>query len=453
MAASANEAKTESQQLRRVLTRFDLVLYGLVIVTPTAAYPVFGIVQQASNGHAALAYLAAMVAMLFTAASYGKMAAAYPAAGSTYTYARNALHEGVGFLAGWSMMLDYVLVPLLSAVYVSITAARIFPSIPYPVWAFLFAAFVTITNVRGIHVTVRANQIMMALMSVSALSFVGFAVSYLAGSSGVSALIEPRAIFHVETFAVGPLMLGVGIATLSYLGFDAVSTLAEESRHPEKDIRFATVAVCILQTLFCFLIVYLAAIVWPFGKPFGNVETAILDISQLIGGRTLFGFTTFVLLVAGVASSLTSQAGAARLLYGMGRDGLLPKRLFGYIHPRYATPSRSILLMGALSFFGALIAGFQLLVELVNFGAFVGFILVNLSVIRHYYLRLGQRSGRHFWTNLIFPASGTIVSTYVWLNLSANAKLVGFAWLGIGLVYLLLLTKAFRQPMRSLELP
>jgi amino acid transporter len=149
---------------------------------------------------------------------------------------------------------------------------------------------------------------------------------------------------------------------------DAISTLAEEARRPEKDIGFATVLVCFLQNIFCFAIVYLAGVVWPIDKPFVNVETAILDVAQVTGGRLLFGATTFVLLIAGVASSLTSQAGAARLLYGMGRDGMLPNRIFGFLHPRYATPTRSIYLMGSISFVGALLVSFQLV------GALVGFI-------------------------------------------------------------------------------
>jgi amino acid transporter len=440
-------------RLRRVLTRWDLIVYGLTIITPTAAYPVFGIVQQQSNGHAALSYLAAMVAMLFTALSYGRMAAAFPAAGSTYTYAQRGLHGHVGFLAGWSMVLDYVLVPLLSAVYVSITAARLVPAVPYWVWALVFAAGITCVNVRGIQVTARASHLMTAIMMASTVLFIALAIRYVAVHFGVAGLLAPQAIFNPDTFALRPLMFGAGIATLSYLGFDAVSTLAEETPHPEKDIGFATVLVCILQTVFCVAIAYLATLVWPASKPFPNVETAILDVTSVTGGPPMFWFTTFVLLVAGVASSLTSQAGAARLLFGMGRDGMLPRSVFAYLDPKYATPTRSIYLMGVISFIGALLIGFQLVVELVNFGAFVGFILVNLSVIGHYYVRLGQRGGTRVWTNLVLPALGVLVCAYVWMSLSPKAMLVGFCWLAIGVVYLAILTRGFRTPPRVLELP
>lgn len=248
-------------------------------------------------------------------------------------------------------------------------------------------------------------------------------------------------------------MFGASIATLSYLGFDAVSTLAEDARDPRRDIGFATVFVCVLQTLICVAITYLAALAWVPEKPFPNVETAILDISRLVGGDALFGFTSAVLLVAGLASSVASQAGASRLLYGMGRDGILPRKIFAHLDSRFATPVRSIWLMGLLSFVGALFIGFQQIVELVNFGAFAGFVLVNLSVIGHYYVRRRERTGAQIVTNLIFPLLGAVISAAIWFSLSLSAKIAGTAWLAIGLCYLTWLTRGFSKPVKLMELP
>jgi amino acid transporter len=301
--------------------------------------------------------------------------------------------------------------------------------------------------------TARASQVMTVIMIASTVLFVAGCIRFIVASAGLPGLFVSETLVNPRTLRLSPLMLGAGVATLSYLGFDAISTLAEETRNPEKDIGFATILVCVLQTVFCFVIVYLAAVVWPAQKPFSNVETAILDVAQVTGGGFLFGVTTFVLLVAGVASSLTSQAGAARLLFGMGRDGKLPSRLFAYLHPTYATPSRSIYLMGAISFVGALLISFQTVVEVVNFGAFVGFILVNLSVVAHYYVRLGQRSALGFWRNLVAPLAGGATCFYVWTSLSSRAMIAGFCWLAIGVVYCGVLTKGFRQPAAQLEVP
>jgi len=257
--------------------------------------------------------------------------------------------------------------------------------------------------------------------------------------------------YRPETFAVRPLMLGAAIATLSYIGFDAISTLAEDTLQPERDIAFATVTVCILQAVFCVVTVYLAALAWPDYRSFPDTETAILDIGSRVGGPWMFGFLTFILLVAGLASALTGQAGASRLLYGMGRDGVISRRIFGYIDERYSTPTRGIYLMGAVSLAGSLAVRFQLAAELLNFGAFVGFILVNLSVIRHYYLRRGERGGIRLFTNLLFPLAGALVCSYVWMSLTTKAKLVGFGWLLVGFLYLAVLTRGFRVAPKKIE--
>lgn len=389
--------------LKRILSRKDLILYGLVLLTPTAAYPVFGIVQQSSHGHTALCYLVAMVAMLFTAASYGKMSGAFPSAGSTYTYAQKALDPHVGFIAGWAMILDYFLIPLLSVVYVALTANRLFPQIPYSVWAILCTVLITAINVRGIRVTAQAGNVMMALMTVCAVLFAFVSARWIILQHGVSGLLDWRGIFRPETFSVHALMGGAAIATISYIGFDAISTLAEDTIEPERDISFATVLVCLIQAVFCGVTAYLAALVWPDFRTFPNPETAILDIGRLAGGAWMMGSLIFILLVAGLASALTGQAGASRLLLGMGRDGVISRRIFAHVDPRFSTPTRGIYLMGIVSLAGSLLMRFQEVAELLNFGAFIGFILVNLSVIRHFYFRLHQRSGFAFFSNLIFP--------------------------------------------------
>ena len=352
------EALGYKPEFKRVLSLRDLILYGLVILTPTAPYPVYGIVQKLSHGHAALAYFVAMVAMLFTAASYGKMAGAFPTAGSTYTYAQRSLNEHVGFLAGWAMILDYFLIPLLSVVYAGLTAARLLPAVPYAVWAVLFTVSITIINVRGIQMTAHASRWMMIIMTFSAVLFVGLAAFYVVRHQGWGGLFVGTAIFNRATFMVRPLMLGAGVAALSYIGFDAVSTLAEDTQNPERNIAIATVSVCLIQTVFCFATVYLAALVWPDFHSFPQDETAILDISRLLGGAPMFGFITFVLLVAGLASALTGQAGASRLLFGMGRDGVISHSIFGYVSPRYTTPTRAIYLMAAVTLVGSLADAF-----------------------------------------------------------------------------------------------
>jgi amino acid transporter len=293
---------------------------------------------------------------------------------------------------------------------------------------------------------------MMFVMSVCALLFICLAAHFVVIAHGPAGLLSLTGLIRPQTFAWRSLMLGAGIATVSYIGFDAISTLAEDTVQPERDIGFATVLVCLLQTLICVITVYLAALVVPDYNKFPDPQTAILDIGRSIGGSWMLGLLVFVLLIAGLASALTGQAGASRLLFGMGRDGVIPSSIFAYVHPRFSTPTRSIYLMAGVSLLGALLIRFQLAVELLNFGAFAGFILVNLSVIRHFYLRGRERRGAAFFSNLVFPLAGALVCTYVWMSLTEKAKLVGFAWLGLGVGYLALLTRGFKTRPKQLEL-
>ncbi|MBE0660491.1 MAG: APC family permease [Bryobacteraceae bacterium] len=450
LAAPGPDAEQAAPHFRRVLSRRDLVLYGLVILTPTAPYPVFGIVQQLSGGHAALAYVVAMVAMFFTAASYAKMSAVFPSAGSTYTYAQRGLNPHAGFLAGWAMILDYFLIPLLSVIYASLTAERLLPIVPNWIWAILFTLAITAVNLRGIRMTARASAWLMGIMTGCAILFTTLAIRHVAVTHGWAGLFSLPGFFRPESFSPGPMLAAAGVATLSYIGFDAISTLAEDAVDPKRDIGWATVAVCIFQGLICILTVYLAALVWPDYKAFPSTDTAILDIASLIGGKLMFGALTFVLLVAGLASALTGQAGASRLLLGMGRDGIISSRVFAKIDPRTSTPVRGILVMGAVALIGSLAFRFQLAVELLNFGALTGFIMVNLAVIAHYYFRLRLRSGWDGVRHLLFPILGAVVCGFLWLNLSNMAKLAGFGWLAVGFIYLAILTRGFRIPPKTL---
>jgi amino acid transporter len=430
---------------KRVLSLGDLVVFGIAFVGPTAPYSMFGLATVKSQGHLPLVYLIAMFAMSFTAFSYGRMAAAYPEAGSTYSYAAKALHPAVGFFAGWAMVLDYILIPMLSVIFVGLTAQKVWPEIPYPVWVFVTALGITAVNLRGIQITSRANYVMNAIMGASLVWFILLAIRALWVGVGEGAFFSAKPFFNPQTFSFGEVIGATSLAVLSFIGFDGVTTLAEDAKDPRRDIGRATVLVCLIAGGLFVIESYLAQMVWPDYRAFSPVETAFLDIGKLIGGATLFYFLSFVLVVAGLAGAIAGQASASRLLYGMGRDRLLPYRLFGYVHPKLGTPIYSVLLMGGIHLAGALILKYTEAAELVNFGAFLGFIAVNLCVIRHYWLRLGQRRGGRLFSNLLLPALGVSVSVYIWTRLSRFALALGGLWIALGFLYLCLLTRGFKK--------
>ena len=299
-----------SGRLKRVLSLWDLVLFGLAFVGPTAPYSMFGIATVKSQGHLPLVYLIAMVAMSLTALSYGRMATAYPEAGSTYAYTSKALHPNLGYFAGWGMILDYILVPLLSVIFVGLTANKLVPQIPYLVWAILTAGGITLINLRGIKVTAKANTVLNSIMIGSLVWFVLVAVRALLHGVGEGSLLSIKPFYNQESFSFGAIMSATSVAALSFLGFDGISTLSEDAKDPQRDIWRATLLVCLLAGALFIIQSYLGQMVWPDYRTFNPVETAFMDVGHLIGGVSLLYCISFVLLVGGLASAITGQASA-----------------------------------------------------------------------------------------------------------------------------------------------
>jgi putrescine importer len=434
IAASTSEAAA-TPGLRRVLSLWDLILYGIVLVMPIAPVPLFGLAQQLSNGHAVTTILLGMVAMGLTAVSYGKMAALYPSAGSAYTYVSRSLHPRLGFLTGWAMFLDYLLVPLICTIYGSITLAKVVPGLPYWVWVLVFTTAMTAVNLRGIRFTARTNLILMVVMTAVIAAFLFLAIRMLTATAGWHGIVSTTPFYDPATFHWGTILTATSVAALTYGGFDGVTTLAEEVRNPRRNVMLAAVVVCLFTGLFGGLQVYLAQLVWPNFRTFGNIETAFLDVSRTVGGEWLFQAMAVILIVANIGCGLAAQAGVSRLLFGMARAGSLPQRPFARLDPRTGTPAYNIVLVGVLAAGGALVLNYERSAELINFGAFLAFMGVNAAVIRHS-IRGGFREpGHRMLSGLILPAGGFLFCFTIWLNLSVAAKITGTIWFAAGLVY------------------
>lgn len=429
--------------LRRVLRLRDLILYGIMVIMPIAPVPLFGIAQKLSEGHAVTTILIAMVAMLLTAASYGRMASVYPLAGSAYSYVGRGLNAHLGFLAGWAMFLDYLIVPLLCTTYGAITIRQFLPQVPYPVLAFLFAAAMTAVNLRGIRATTHTDFALLSIMCAVIGVFMILAVRYVVLRAGWGGLFSSLPLYNPQTFHWPAIMTGTSLAALTYIGFDGVTTLAEEVDNPKRNVLLATVLVCVLTGILGSAEIYLAQLVWPDWGNFPVIETAYMDVSRRVGGAWLFNAMAVILVLANYGSGLSGQAGAARLLYGMGRDNVLPRRLFGRLDPRRRNPGYNILLVGALAFAGALVFDYEQSAETLNFGAFLAFMGVNLAALRHFYFRTAP-GRRRFVRDAAFPALGFFFCLGIWLGLKTPAKMVGGAWLLAGVIYSAIKTRGFR---------
>ena len=448
MATSLPE-NTTTPRLLRSLGLWDLILYGLIVIQPTAPMPVYGVMSMRSHGYAVITIVLAMIAMLFTAISYGKMASAYPSAGSAFTYVGREIHPALGYVTGWCMAMDYVLNPLICTILCSKFAMNFFPEIPYAVWVVAFVGLFTLLNLQGIQTSARINSALVAVMGVVILLFLAAAARYVhaAPHDGIGFFTRP--FFDPKTFSVRAIMGGSSLAVLTYIGFDGISTLSEEAKNPRRNILLATVFVCLLTGVLASFEVYAAQLVWPGIQDFPDVDTAFVFVAGRAGGRWLFSVINVTLLVATFGSALGAQLGAARLLYGMGRSGALPPRFFGAIERKKRIPRNNVLLVGTIALIGAMVLSFERGVELLNFGALLAFMGVNTSALMRFYFREVHKR----WFDFLSPLLGFLICLMLWLSLSWHAKLLGIGWMVIGLAYGAYNTRGFRRELLNLDIP
>jgi len=437
-------ATTAVPRLQRVLKLWDLIFYGIVVIMPIAAVPLFGVAQKLSNGHTVTTILIAMVAMLLTAVSYGRMAALYPAAGSAYTYVGRGLNPHLGFLAGWAMFLDYLLIPLLNSIYVPLTIKRMIPGLPYVVGAALFAVLITLLNLWGIRSTARTNIILLVIMCGVIGVFIVLAIRFLFFQQGWGGLFSTQPFYDPRSFSLPIIATATSFAALTYIGFDGVTTLAEDVENPKRNVLLATVLVCLFTGLFSGFQVYLAQRVWPDWRSFPNLETAFMDVTQRVGGPLLFHALGLTLIVAGFGSALAGQVGAARLLFGMGRDNVLPRKFFAQLDPKRNTPTFNICLIGLLAFLGALVLSYERCAEVLNFGAFLSFMGVNLATVWQLFVVRQPRRKRRWFPDLVLPGLGFLFCGWIWWNLPKPAKIIGGLWFLVGITYAAIKTRGFR---------
>jgi amino acid transporter len=375
------------------------------------------------------------------------MAAVYPSAGSAYSYVSRGIHPYLGFFAGWAMLLDYVFIPLFCVIYGTLSLQRAVPWLPFWLGALLFAGGITLVNLRGIYYTARANEVMLVFMFGVLITFIVLATRYLVARHGVGGLFSTQPFYNPATFDFGHIASATSFAALTYLGFDAVTTLAEDVKNPRRNVLLAAATVCVFTGLFGGLLVYLAHLAWPDYATFPNVETAFIDVTGRVGGPVLFQAMAILLVVANIGAGLTSQVGAARLLFGMGRENVIPRRIFARLHQVRNTPWINILLLGVLACFGAQVLSYELTAELLNFGAFLGFMGVSAAVIWSSWLRPTHPRTRNLLLDLVVPAAGFLFCLVIWLGLSQPAKITGSIWLVGGFFVLATHTRQFRKPM------
>ncbi|MFK3789148.1 APC family permease [Pseudomonas piscis] len=437
-----NEAHSGAS-LKRTLGPFSVLLFGLAFLAPLIVFGTYGVISQASGNTTALSYAIASIGVIVTALSYGRLVKVFPAAGSAYIYTRKMLNPNLGFMVGWVALLDYFFIPmliwLLGASYLSMA----FADVPQWVWITGFIVSSTVLNVLGIQVANRFNILLMVIQLAIIAVFIGLCWHYIVAANGPGGLLSAKPFFNQDVpFAT--TMAGAAIAAYSFLGFDALSTLSEETRDPSRTIPRAILLVALSGGVLYVGSSYFMYLAHP-AMEFANVDGAAFEIARMIGGDLFFAVVLAGIIIAHFAAGLSFQASVGRLLYALGRDNQLPRKFFGVLHPRYRTPTFNILLSGA---FGTV--GFALTIatatSLVNFGAFVAFTAVNLCALRLTF-NAAVKDGAGLLRGVILPVIGAITAGWMLVSLDKDALIMGSIWLGVGVVYLACRTSFFRSPV------
>jgi amino acid transporter len=445
---SQDKSTASKGKLKRSLTVFDLAIYGLMFISPTATFAGFGIVFDASDGMVPLVFAIGFVAMFFTAVSYTMMSRDFPDAGSVYAYAKGSLGEGIGFLAGWAMVLDYLLSPALIYIAAAVAIGSLVPHVPLWLWALVLLFGNTLVNLRGIQSVARANTAILLLQAaVLVLFFVMGTAAAVKGVGGAHLSMSP--FFKGGRVSLGLVSGAVSLGVLNYMGFDAISTLSEEAKGGPAMVGRATMACLFLTGILFVAESYLASLfvlgrdTFPPGMP---TYAAFYDIANAIGGGLLKSATSLVgIFISNIAAALAAQAAISRLLFSMARDGRMPAAL-AHLSAKSQIPDRATILVAVVT--AALILGFAdrltLLVSIVSFGALIGFLFLHASVIAHFFWR---KDSRRWLAHLVSPALGFAIIAYVIANMSTASKVVGCCWLALGAAWSLL--RAGRSPVRE----
>lgn len=396
-------AQPGKTRLRKSLKLWQVVMMGLAYLTPMTVFDTFGIVSGISDGHVPASYLLALAGVLFTAISYGKLVRQFPEAGSAYTYAQKSINPHVGFMVGWSSLLDYLFLPMINVLLAKIYLSALFPEVPPWVWVVTFVAILTAANLKSVNLVANFNTLFVLVQISIMVVFIFLVVQGLHKGEGVGTVwsLQP---FISENAHLIPIITGATIVCFSFLGFDAVTTLSEETP-----------------------------------------DAALPEIALYVGGKlfqSIFLCTTFVNTLA---SGLASHASVSRLLYVMGRDNVFPERVFSYVHPKWRTPALNVIMVGIVAL-SALFFDLVTATALINFGALVAFTFVNLSVFNHFWRRKGMnKSWKDHFHYLLMPLVGALTVGVLWVNLESTSLTLGLVWASLGGAYLWYLIRRYRK--------
>jgi putrescine importer len=435
--------------LSRNLGLWAIVALGLGYMTPTVIFDTFGIVSDETNGVVPSAYVLALVAMTFTAISYGRMTRIFPSAGSAYTYTSNTMSPKLGFLIGWSSLLDYLLLPLVNALIIRSYMEAFFPDVPPWIWVSVYVVAITAMCLFSMSNTSRVNGLLVVFEVVLIAVFIVLAWRALAKGDGNGTIFSTQPAWHADV-SLGHVITGATLVCFSFIGFDAITMYTEEAKDPSTVPKAIVLALLIGGAIF-FVAAWFTQSLFPTIEDFSadSLENSALpEIAFLVGGTLFKILLTSAAFAATAASSLASHASVSRLLYVMGRNGTgLIGKTFGAVHPTFRTPANAVLFVGIVSL-GAIPFNLDFVAALINFGALMAFSFVNLTVVAHFAVKRKEiGTPMAIFRNVVLPLIGVAFTIVLWWNLSRESFNYGVIWFLIGVLVLLWITRLFRRSM------
>lgn len=443
---ASNTCATQKPQLKKTLSLWQVVMMGLAYLTPMAVFDTFGIVTDITDGHVPSSYLIALIGVLFTALSYGKLVRRFPSAGSAYTYAQKAFNPYIGFMVGWSSLLDYLFMPMINALLAKIYLTALFPNVEPWIFIFGFVSLMTFMNLRGINVVANLNSMIVTLQIAIIVVFISLVAYGVYQGEGLGTVASTKPFFS-ENAHLLPMLTGATILCFSFLGFDGISSLSEETPNAERVVPKAIFLTALIGGVIFISVSYFLQLYFPDISRFHDPDAVLPEIALYVGGKLFQSVVLCLTTVAVLASGMASHAGVSRLLYVMGRDAVLPEKVFGFVHSKWHTPAINVLLVGAIAL-SAVSFDLVTATALVNFGALVAFTFVNLAVIAQFYIREKRnKTMKETVQYLILPLLGAMTVGVLWMNLEESSLVLGLTWALVGVVYMAVLTRRFRQPL------
>lgn len=440
--ASAGDDTLESfgyeQELNRVLGLPAVCLFGFAYLAPCTIFSYFGLINGSTHGMMSFAYFIATVAMLFTALSYRQMVKAYPIAGSVYNYTSRSINPSVGFLSGWVILLDYILLPMINYIIAAGFIPLILPGIPVWLDMIILIVIVTVVNLVGVKVMSTFDNIFIVIQFAFVLTAIVFAVKVI-GQHDYS-ILDINGFINISEWSnvgLNGVVSGAAVLCLCFLGFDSVTTLAEEAKNPAKTVGRALLIITLCAGGLFVISTYLFQIAWPEGWRELDPDNGSYQLIGYLAGEFMATLLCWIMIIACLASAISSQASCARILYSMGRDHQLPNKVFGHVSKKYKVPDYNIIFIGIVSLLSIWIS-LDVGSTMINFGALLGFTMVNVSVFAHYWVREKNRGPAAVIKFIILPLCGVCVCMYLWANLGFWALVIGFIWLAIGVVVLVI---------------